>query len=205
MTTAKGKSPADAASPRLRGRRIIRPLWILVVFLAIVLVVRTWVIAPFHIPTDSMAPTLLGDDPRQEREGDIVLVSMGAYLFTGPARWDLVAFHEVGAGTASTPGPRIVKRVVGLPEETVEIFDGEISVNGLVIEHPPALSECRYRRTGKFGHRAITLGKDEYFVLGDNSTRSADSRHWGALPRARIFGKIVAIILPLERARWIGP
>ncbi len=198
-------SRADTATPSRKHRvlrRTVRLLWVVVGALALLLVLRALVIAPYRIPTSSMEPTLLGDSVRDERAGDTVLVLKTAYLLSGPRRWDLVAFRSPKGG-ADDDSPGLVKRVVGLPGETVQIVDGEVSIDGRIVEKPAGLEECRYRRSGHFGLRETTLGPDEYFVLGDNSLLSEDSRHWGALERERIFGRVVAVVLPLSRATWL--
>lgn len=129
-------------------------------------------------------------------------------------RWDIVVFdapHE--------PGTRYVFRIVGLPGETVEIVGGQILVNGVAAPKPLDVVTIPYEGTQQFGGvcrggtgHPMTLGPDEYFVLGDNTERSLDSRYWpppkagthqaGALPRGSIVGVVRAVYSPFAHARW---
>lgn len=180
-------------------RRLTRILWGVVFLLLALFVVRAWVLAPYRIPTSSMEPTLKGDDLETRSGGDTVLVLRVAYAFSSPARWDLVAFRSL---EQENSGAEIVKRVVGLPGETVELVEDRLHIDNVPVELPEFLSGCRYRGGGVF-RTAVTLQAGEYFVLGDNALVSNDSRHWGPLRRSQIFGKVVAIVRPTSRARLL--
>ncbi len=187
---------APAGPPSRATRRILGTLWGLVIVLSALLIVRVWVIPPYRIPTSSMQPTLLGDHEDGTETGDTVLVNKLAYLLSSPRRWDIVAFHAADDSDQS-----LVKRVVGLPGESIAIRGGEIYVNGEVVEKPEELRPIRYVNRGRFGHDEQVLGLDEYFVLGDYSYLSEDSRSWGPLQAERVFGRVIAILSPWERAR----
>ena len=121
-----------------------------------------------------------------------------------PQRWDAVVFRY-------PPRPEIiyVKRLIGLPGESVAIRDGAVWINGERQAPSERLGPIRYR--GSFrpidedvGFAEITLGADEYFVLGDNSNRSSDSRDFGPVPRKNIVG--IADLIYWPPARWrTGP
>lgn len=160
----------------------------------------------FVVPTGAMAPTI--------EPNDRIVVDMMAT----PRRWDVVVFkapHE--------PTVNYVKRPVGLPGETVEIVDGEIRINGKVVAKPAGLEWLKYDGEMKVGSSVgrgctgspMTLGADEFYVLGDNTKQSLDSRFWGppvvagtqpgALPRGYLMGVVKGIYAPWGRGRvfWV--
>jgi len=193
--------PAEPAAPAERPRRRLRravtgAVLGLLVLLATGLAIGAWVFIPFRISISSMEPTLLAARPGVT--GDTILVDRLAYRGSGPARWDVVVFRPVEPEEAKK-GVRIVKRVVGLPGETIEIEDGQVLVNGKPLEKPPELSGLRYVRSGPFALGPVELSKEEYFVLGDNSYPSVDSRRFGPLPRSNIIGQASYIVFPLRR------
>jgi signal peptidase I len=151
-----------------------------------------------------MEPTLMGHDEATGTGGDTVVVCKAAYLLADPQRWDVVALHvddPDGQGLAHPVA--MVKRIVGLPNESLEIRDGAVLVDGRPMELPPSLADVRYLRRGPHGQREVRLGPRDYFVLGDHSYLSRDSREWGPIDLDRIFGKVLAVLLPWERAAWL--
>lgn len=123
--------------------------------------------------------------------------------FLPPVRWDVVAVH-----TPVEPSILIVTRVVGMPGDEVIIRDGGVWINGVRQEPPADISNLRYTTAPQsspdgFGlpDRPVRLGPDEYFVLGDFSLRSADSRSWGPVPRKNVEGVVSLIYFPLGRWR----
>ncbi|MDR1313324.1 MAG: signal peptidase I [Deltaproteobacteria bacterium] len=154
---------------------------------ALALVIRSFVVQAFHIPSGSMIPTFL--------EGDRVLVSKFSYgvrspfsnrvlIDTGsPARGDVVIFKFPG-----DPKVDFVKRVMGLPGEEVELRDGILFVNGTQTPDPWG------RYTGRSGLPSRNYGParvpaDQYFMMGDNRDFSNDSRAWGCVDRSLLRGK----------------
>jgi signal peptidase I len=118
-----GASMTLPATPSARTRRThVRWIFGVLALCAFFLALRRWVIEGFHIPTPSMEPTLLGD----ATGGDKVFVNKLAFLRAAPRRWQIVAFRRTFGGDGST----IVKRLVGLPGETLEIRDGDVYVDG---------------------------------------------------------------------------
>ncbi|HQB94750.1 MAG TPA: signal peptidase I, partial [Candidatus Omnitrophota bacterium] len=152
---------------------------------------RTFIIGPFKIPSGSMIPTFI--------EEDKIFVDKISYRFHEPARGDIIVFKY--------PLDRkkdFVKRLAGLPGDTVEIRNGVLIINGIPQETPP-FGKNRYYNVedweyGKSGH-AIKVPEGYYFTLGDNSAHSADSRQWGFVPRKDIIGKAVVIWWPPKRIR----
>lgn len=126
--------------------------------------------------------------------GDRILVNK----LVSPKRWEVAAFR-----TVDPPGHIYVKRLVGLPGETIFIRDGSIFVNGSKLDPPPG-TRLRYTVTERgfeFGSedRPFRLGPDEYVMLGDFSEIAGDSRYWGPLPGVNIIGKVECRYWPPSR------
>ncbi|MBM4079514.1 MAG: signal peptidase I [Planctomycetes bacterium] len=150
--------------------------------------------APTRMVSNSMWPTLQGT----ASGGDMVLVSKLSCRLRPPRRGELVAFTD-------DEGVRVIKRVVGLPGEVVRIADGRMHVNGRPLTQPAVFRRIRYENHGSFSQPTSQFRVAEgcYFVLGDDSSDSYDSRFWGALSRSRIEGRAVAILWPWRRLRWL--
>lgn len=139
--------------------------WCRRVALAIVvlLIARVIFCELFVVAASSMMPVL--------RAGDVLVVDKQIYEWRLPRRWEIIVFH--GPEYRTTP---YVKRIVALPGETVEIKGGRIHINGDVLAMP---HQAVYESSGRHGiHSPCRLGDDEFFVLGDNSAASDDSRTW---------------------------
>ena len=189
---------ASGGRPPRAYRLLLLVLLLVSLALSLLLVVRAFVLTPFRIPTSSMEPTLLGESP--DHGGDTIVVNRLAFLFSGPERWDVVALRPVETGEpGSAAGPSLVKRVVGLPGETLEISDGAVLIDGKPMDKPPFLENVHYIQRGNHGWRPLQLGPGEYFVLGDNSYLSQDSRQFGPVPEGHIFGRVEWILLPSVR------
>lgn len=135
---------------------------------------------------DSMSPTLLA--------GDVVLTNRFSYQLGEPARGDLIAFKLSDDEMASTR----IKRVIGLPGETIQIIDGNIYIDGE--KYVESMKFPTIENPG-LAEEAIKLGNGEYFVLGDNRNSSEDSRFAavGVIDKKEIVGKIWFCFSPKER------
>lgn len=133
----------------------------------------------------SMNPTLT--------DRDNVLVNRVTYAFSEPQRFDIVVFE-----LKSEPGTFYIKRVIGLPGETVTIRDGEVYINGARLEGD-VYGNAPVRRPGRAAE-GVTLGEGEYFVMGDNRNNSLDSRfnEPGSIQRHQLIGKVLLRIWPLS-------
>ncbi len=137
----------------------------------------------FRIEGFSMEPNL--------HEQQYLIVSKVSYYLSEPQRGDIIVF-EYPNGDPNGPEKDFIKRIIGLPGDTVECRPGEIIVNGEVIQEPYGPNP------GSYSCPPTTLGPDEYFVLGDNRNQSSDSHAWGPLGRQYIIGKAVVIYWPFE-------
>jgi signal peptidase I len=159
---------------------------------------QAWVAKPYRIPSLSMLPTL--------EDGDRVLAARFVYRLHDPHRGDVIVFHPPGAGEEVIRGANgaadvsFIKRVIGLPGETVQIISGRVLICVAPRVACTSLDEpyLRGRRDLRsFG--PVTVPDGRYFVLGDNRLDSDDSRDWGSLPRDNIVGQALGIYWPLDR------
>lgn len=159
---------------------------VVLIALVIVLPLRAWVFQPFLVSGDSMEPNF--------HSGDYLLVDEISYAFHDPARGDVIILKY-----PNNLSQRFIKRIVGLPGETVEIRNGNVLIEGpkdtIVLNESAYLSSSAAETPG---NEKMTLGQGEYFVLGDNRRFSLDSRIWGVLPRKDIVGKIFARVASLK-------
>lgn len=156
-------------------------LWTIGIALVIAIILRTFVVQGYRIPSGSMENALL--------KGDFVLVNKLAYRLGEPKPGDIIIFDY-----PLNPSKTFIKRIVAGPRETVEIVNktlyigGEILVPPYLIEHAdPQIYPAEYSNRDNFGPFEIPPG--HYFVLGDNRDNSRDSREWGFLERKHIKGK----------------
>ena len=159
----------------------------IVVALVLALVIRAFFLQVFWIPSGSMEPTL--------DINDRIVVNKVIYHFRNPHRLETVVFR--GVSDTSLQKKDLIKRLIGLPGETLVIKDGVISINGqpLVETHP------MNQDYANFG--PVTIPANAYFVMGDNRPASADSRYWGFLPKKNLIGPAFLRIWPLSKAGLI--
>lgn len=168
--------------------------WVEPIIIAVILalIIRTFVVQAFKIPTGSMKPTLV--------EGDRLLVNKFIYKFKKPERGDVIVFIS--------PEDRkkdFIKRLVALPGEDVEISNGTIFIDGRAVDSDSIMKERYYYNRGEFGKEGevLKVPVDSYYVLGDNSISSRDSRYWGFLSKKDLIGKAFLIYWPPTRFRLI--
>jgi len=150
----------------------------------IVIPIRLFIFQPFFVKGQSMEPNF--------ENGDYLIVDELSYRFKDPQRGEVVVFKY-----PNDISQRYIKRIIGLPGETIEIKDGKIEVFNQQSEK--VLKETSYLPQGTFtsGDMSIILKEGEYFVLGDNRFASADSRRWGPLPQKDIIGRVFFRAWPL--------
>lgn len=156
--------------------------------LVVVIPIRVFIAQPFLVSGSSMVPTF--------QDGEYLIIDEISYYLTKPARGEVVVFKY--------PYDRskyFIKRIIGLPNETVDIDYGKVTIRNT--EHPEgfALDES-YITDKNWGNRqmSITLSSEEYFVMGDNRNASSDSREWGPLDGSFITGHVKLRLLPITKA-----
>jgi len=156
---------------------------IVVIALVVVIPIRYFLFQPFFVRGQSMEPNF--------ENGDYLIVDELSYRFREPQRGEVIVFKYPGDRSQ-----RYIKRIIGLPGETIEIKEGEIVVSSQGKQY--VLDESRYLSSNfkTPGKILVTLGQNEYFVLGDNRFFSYDSRRWGLLPKEDLIGRVFLRILP---------
>ena len=197
--------PLDRVTGRLPRRLRIVVDWIVTIVgaVAIVLAIKAWVINPYRIPSSSMEATLHCARPAtgcESRFSDRVLANRFIYHFTDPKRGDVVVFETPPSAKAKCgAGGTFVKRIVGLPGETVGIrlLRGAafVYIDGRRLEEP--YIEHDRRDIGPEEKFKVPAGS--YFVMGDNRSQSCDSRVWGSVPEDNLIGKVFMTYWPPQR------
>jgi len=157
----------------------------LILALVIVIPIRYFIFQPFFVQGQSMEPNF--------ENGDYLIVDELSYRFREPQRGEVVVFRY-----PQNPSLRYIKRIIGLPGETLEIKNGVITIyqgnsNKEVLDESNYLSPNLQTP----GDLKMTLNEKEYFVLGDNRLASFDSRRWGTLPQKNIIGRVFFRAWPL--------
>ena len=138
--------------------------------------------------------------------GDHVVTEGVTFLIRKPQRGDIIVFKSKGL-TALAPGEVFDKRILGEPGEHVRIAEGKLYINGLPMVVSNLLGEISYPLTEQLmklnPQTEVTVPLGQYFVVGDNSTNSFDSRFWGCLPEKNIMGRIVFCYCPRQRAGFV--
>lgn len=160
--------------------------------LAVLIVIpfRLFVAQPFVVDGASMEPTYAN--------GEYLIIDQLTYRFAEPKRGDVVTFRY-----PEDPSVFFIKRIVGLPGETVVVDDERVTVTTPGVGTVELVEPYAKFDGPLFGRQSTTLGDDEYFVLGDNRPRSADSRVWGALPKENILGRAYLRLLPLDTIDYL--
>lgn len=156
----------------------------------------------FWVPEHVIQRTVVNGSSMQDtlHTGESLLVEKVSYHFGGPGRYDIVVFYPHGRAQAEEQKEEeyYVKRVFGLPGETIQIKGNEIYINNEVI--PDEYAKNGVMDTAGIAEEPITLGEDEYFVLGDNRQVSKDSREpeVGPVKKENIAGHVILRIWPLS-------
>ncbi len=177
----------EIETPRRRGGFWIEIIKFTLITLVIVIPFRIYIAQPFIVSGASMDETFA--------DGEYLIVDQLSHRIEEPKRESVIIFKYPKDTTKY-----FIKRVIGLPGETVEINDGKVTIlnkdnpNGMVLNEPYIAEKNEKKDTF-----SITLGKGEYFVLGDNRLGSLDSRSWGPVPEKLIVGRPLVRLLPLQR------
>jgi signal peptidase I len=181
-------------------RTIVEWVVTLAVTAVIVLVFEAEIAQPFRVPTSSMEPTLDCAKPGvgcTASVNDRVIVAKIVYRFRNPERGEIAVFHAPAAAKRDCDeGGTYLKRVIGLPGDKVSERAGFVYVNGKRLDEPYVPTSERPGFETKSWPR---LGKNEYFMMGDNRSESCDSRTWGPVDRSAFIGPVVATYWPPTR------
>lgn len=158
----------------------------IIVAVVLALVIRYFLFQPFYIPSGSMEPTL--------KVGDKIIVNKLLYRFSSPKRGDIMVFKY-----PVNPERDFIKRVIGLPGETIEIKNSKVYIDGKILEQPFLPPDLKYNRN----LAPTKIGENQYFMLGDNRNNSEDSRFWGSLPEKNIVGKAMFVYWPYNRIKQL--
>ena len=165
---------------------------VVVISLAIILPIRYYLVQPFFVKGASMEPNF--------EDGDYLLVDEISYRFSEPERGDVVVFRY--------PEDRsqfFIKRIIGLPDETIEVKNNKVIVYNAKNPGGVALVENYLDSTQEtLGNMLLRLDDNEYFVLGDNRLQSSDSRRWGAVNESLITGRAFLRAWPFNKFDKIG-
>lgn len=167
------------------GKGLLKDLFTLAFLIVVVVIpIRVFIISPFVVDGESMHPTF--------ENLDYLIVDEAVYNFKAPSRGEVVVFRYPG-----NPSIFYIKRIIGLPGETVSIVRGEVTVTTvdgklLTLTEPYIVNEdATYTKK-------VSLNAEEYFVMGDNRPNSSDSRVWGVLPMKNIIGRVDLRLLPIN-------
>lgn len=166
------------------GKGLLKDLFTLALLIVVVVIpIRVFIVSPFVVDGESMHPTF--------ENLNYLIVDEIVYNLENPHRGDVIVFRYPG-----DPSVFYIKRIIGLPGETVSISRGEVSIlktdgSKITLTEPYVVNEdATYSKS-------VTLNSGEYFVLGDNRPNSSDSRVWGPLPKKNIIGRVDLRLLPL--------
>ena len=167
-------------------------LHVVIISLAIIIPVRYFLIQPFYVKGASMEPNFY--------DHEYLIIDEISYRFEEAHRGDIIVFRY-----PNDPSQYFIKRVIGLPGERVKIADGKVTIfnndhpTGMVLDETPYLGTIYTA-----GDKDVTLGSDEYFVLGDNRGASLDSRSFGPVPQSFIIGRVWVRGWPPEKFHVFG-
>lgn len=168
-------------------------LKIVIISLAIIIPIRYFLIQPFYVKGASMDPNFF--------DGDYLIIDEISYRFSAPEREDVIIFRY-----PLDQSQFFIKRIIGLPGETVKVEDGKIFIkNKSIASGEFVLDESSYlENISTAGNVEMSLGDDEYFVLGDNRDASSDSRKWGAIKKDYIIGRAWVRAWPFNRVKILN-
>jgi len=171
---------------------IVELIQIVAISLAIILPVRYFLIQPFYVKGASMEPNFF--------DHEYLIIDELSYRFHDPKRGDIVVFRY-----PKDPSQYFIKRVIGLPGETVEIADGKIKIFNADHPNGTLLSEPYLDQLMTSASQAVTLKAGEYYLMGDNRSASLDSRIFGPVSRSAIVGRVWVRGYPVDRWKVFEP
>ena len=182
---------AEAYNARMSDtwKGLLKDLFTLALLIIVVVIpIRVFVASPFIVDGDSMHPTF--------ENLDYLIIDELIYNFQTPSRGDVIVFRY-----PSNPSVFYIKRIIGLPGETVSINRGVVTVTTLTGEKL-SLAEPYIVNEDATYTKNVSLNPEEYFVMGDNRPNSSDSRIWGPLPAKDIIGRVDLRLLPISKSSF---
>jgi len=178
---------------RALGSFVLDIIETVVIALSIFLVIYLFVASPHQVNGQSMVPNF--------QSGEYVLSDKVSYRFSNPKRGDVIVFHAPPAANCPQgTGCDFIKRVIGLPGETMAVHDNHIYVNNQAVDEPYIPKDFEILPGPATKDKTITLADDEFFVCGDNRPYSSDSRSWGPIKKSDIVGRAIFRYWPLNVA-----
>jgi signal peptidase I len=192
--------PIELPVVRLPVRRVLRALfrWTehVLAMVGLIVVVYWSCFDLSRMVSPSMSPTLQGTS---YRNGDLILTERISYRLRQPRRWEVLTFNN-------DEGLRVMKRVVGLPHEFVSMQrDGIVEIGGVKQSPPPGVPAIKYLRICNLMRDTPVFCGDGYYVLGDDTRDSDDSRFNGPVLPDRVIGQAYLIVWPWSRMGWVNP
>ncbi len=179
-----------------QSRWLRETLIVVVVALAAALLLRTFVVQTFYIPSGSMEPTL--------QIGDRILVNKLSYHLHGVDRGNIVVFRRpADENCGGPPVADLVKRVIGLPGETISLSGGRVLIDGKPLAEtwlPTSVQGTTFPGPAGTAYsltKPYVIPSNHYFVMGDNRADSCDSRYWGPIAKSLIVGKVDVRVWPI--------
>ncbi|MBY0376714.1 signal peptidase I [Patescibacteria group bacterium] len=193
--TGAQNTPAETPAPKIKVVKKDQSFWELlrfgVIALLVVLGVRTYIVQPFIVSGSSMVPTF--------KDGQYLIIDEISYKLSEPKRDDVIVFHY-----PKDPTKFFIKRIIGLPNETVDVKGNDVKItnnehkDGFTLKEP-------YVENISSSQTHLVLGENEYFVMGDNRPASSDSRYWGGVDKSLIVGRVLLRLWPMNSVDvWPG-
>ncbi len=185
MTEMKKNSAVEKVKTSTEENPVIEIVKTLATAFILAIGIRTLVAEARYIPSSSMEPTL--------EINDRLIIEKISYRFKTPQRGDVVVFSPTDKLKEQNFKDAFIKRVIGLPGETVEVRGEKVYVNG------KALREKYIDEAPEYTYGPETVPPDQYLVLGDNRNNSYDSHYWGFVPRENLIGRAIVRFWPIDR------
>ncbi|MEX2054769.1 MAG: signal peptidase I [Candidatus Andersenbacteria bacterium] len=194
MTTPDSQTSSEPKAMAALGSFFWELIKIFLIAVAIIVPVRYFLIQPFFVRGASMEPNF--------EDGEYLIIDELSYRFREPLRGEVVVFRY-----PEQPSQFFIKRIVGLPGDTIIVEEGQVKIQNTQFKQGVILDESAYlpssTRTG--GQGVFQMQTDEYFVLGDNRPASSDSRSWGVLKRDKIIGRTWIRAFPFDKIDLFSP